>query len=60
MPVFNGETVSVPRDLLKALLDHGTFSGDINSSDRTADAADYIIAVSEAGQLLTASEGSKP
>ena len=54
MAVFKGDTVLIPRTLLATLLEHGTFNGDLGNEDHAERAADYIIAVSELGQILAA------
>ena len=52
MTMHTKPTISVPQDLLEALLEYGTFRGIIDDPAEVDRAVPYIIAVAEATKIL--------
>lgn len=50
--IHKGPTVEVPRSLLEVLLRECRFNGDLANPDHAERGADFVIAFSEATQIL--------
>lgn len=55
--IHKGPKIEVPKTLLEALLREGTFNGSLDNPDHAERGADYVIAVSEATQILEKATG---